>query len=564
MLASKRSLRLSRRSAFLLGSGSVAVAVAVGCGGGSDTSTGSFGGSGGATTTKTSSTGEGGTLFTFASSSSSSGSTGSMGGGGTGGTTGSTTTTGPMCDGNPTTGPGKWAVKNADDAQGQYGQAIAADPFGNVYVTGTYKGTMKLGAQQAEAVNPTYLSMFVAKLDSTGAPQWIHGYAPTPPPGNGIPRVAGQAIAADDQGNVYALGDITGVSNLGGKSVASTGGFFGDSFLVKYNTTGTVSWLTRIGETQPSAPNGKFGTQAMHAIALHKNATGFDVLVGGDTQGTLDLGGGMTLAASGTASQAAFIGVYRSGDGGVVFAKLLGDGSTNQTVYGAVWSPTGEIVITGKAAGPVTFPGGVVLTPAGTQAAFVAKIKGDGSSTVWAKLYGSKTAVGKGVAVDGSGNVFVTGDHKGDVDFGGGPLSNDFGDNVFVAKLDGAGNHIWSHTYGDSTGQQALGISVDAMGRAVVVGEYSGSLDFGGGAITAGGQGQDGFVAKLDTQGCQVWAKTIGDAEYQSAKGVALDSMGNASIVGAFKGTLTFGGVSLSGPTGMAVAEDVFIAQLAP
>lgn len=567
MLASPRPRRFSRRAAFLCGCAGVGIAVAVGCGGGSDTGTGTFGGNGttSATNSLSTSNGSGGELFTFASSSSGGG--GEVGGGGTGGTTtgttssSTTTTMMPICDGNPTSGPAKWAAKNEDDNQGQFGQAVAADPFGNVYITGTYKGVFKMGGKAAEASNPANLATFVAKLNVNGVAQWVHGYQASPPGGNGVPRVAGQAVVTDDQGNLYLLGDLTGVTTFGSQSLQSTGGFFGDSFLVKYDTGGTVSWASRIGETQPAPANGAFGTQRMHGMALRKAATGNEILVGGDTQGALNLGGGIMLNASAVASQAAFVAVYRGGDGSAKLGLLFGDGSTDQAVYGVAWTSTGEILVTGSAAGPITFPGGVTLTPAGMQAAFVAKIKGDGSGTVWAKIYGNKSAVGNAIAVDANGNIFVAGDHQGDIDFGGGALSNNFGKNVFVAKLDAAGNHIWSHSYGDSVGQELRGIGVDAMGRVVLAGEYDGQLDFGGGALPAAGH--DGFIAKLDTHGCQVWAKSIGDAMGQSAKGVAVDAMGNAIVTGTLTGSATFGGTTLTVPSGDA-GGDVFVAQFGP
>lgn len=565
MLASKRSLRLSRRSAFLVGSSSVAVAVAVGCGGGSDTSTGSFGGSGGATSTTKTTTGEGGTLFMFASSSSSSGAGGSTGG--TGGTTGSTTT-GPVCDGNPTTGPGKWAVKNADDNNTQFGLGVAADPFGNVYVTGGYRGTITIGGKTGDKQGATSNAMFVAKLDSNGVAQWVHGYDSTPISGGTVtPAFAGRAIVADAQGNSYVLGEVAGLTTIvapstpGAPALRSTGGHFGDSFLIKYNTSGAISWVTRIGETPNGMSNGPFGTQTTYSVALRKAATGDEVLIGGSSQGKLDFDNGTSLTANSTATSAAFIAVFRSGDGSAKLALALGDGLTDQAVRGVAWDSNGDILVTGDAQGPVNFPGGTTLMPVGTKATFVAKLKGDGTGTTWAKLYGSKEAVGKAIAVDGTGNVFVAGDHKGDIDFGGGVLANNFGSNVFLAKLDPSGNHVWSHTYGDSVAQNVQGMRVDAMGRAVLAGDYRGQIDFGGGALTAGDQ--DGFVAKLDTHGCQVWAKTIGDPKVQGANGVALDAMGNVVITGSLNGSATFGSTTLTVPSADG-GGDLFVAQFGP
>jgi hypothetical protein len=65
------------------------------------------------------------------------------------------------------------------------------------------------------------------------------------------------------------------------------------------------------------------------------------------------------------------------------------------------------------------------------------------------------------VAVDGAGNVLLTGDFDGTVDFGGGPLTSAGSDDIFVAKLDAQGNHLWSKRFGDSYYQQADAVTVD-------------------------------------------------------------------------------------------------------
>jgi hypothetical protein len=259
-----------------------------------------------------------------------------------------------------------------------------------------------------------------------------------------------------------------------------------------------------------------------------------------------------------TGSNAAYVAVFGTLDGTNVLAASFGDGAVEQSGRAIALDKNGDILVAGRTAGAITFPGGSAMTPVGAQGAFVAKIKSDLSATTWAKLYGSDKASGEGIAVDGSGNVYVTGDHSGTIDFGGAMLDNKFGANVFVAKLDGAGKHVYSHTFGDSLAQHAHGIALDAMGRAVVTGQYSGSIDFGGGPLMSGG-GDDIFVARIDAQGCQVWAQRFGDAALQTANAVATDAMGNAVIAGNIGGVVDFGTGALT-----AAGDDVFVAKFAP
>jgi len=454
----------------------------------------------------------------------------------------------PVCDGNPTTGTQKWVEKNNDDGN-QYALGIASDASGNVYVTGSYSGSFTLGGKTAD-VTSAINALFVAKLGPDGTVAWVHGYAATK---TGVPNplVTGRGIAVDGQGNVYVAGDFTGNATFGGTSMTSAGNFFGDSFLLKLNPTGDVLSALRIGDPA-STPASGGSTQTTRAVAVK----GTRVAVVGDAEGILDITGGKTVTGGGTPG--AFLAVFGT-DLTPQFVALLSDGTIPQSTHAVAYDAAGDIVITGNTTGPTTFPGGTAMMPAGVQATFVAKIKGDGTATTWAKLFGAGTSGGEGVAIDPGGDIFLTGDHKGVMDFGGGgTIDNKYGANVFVAKLDSMGGHVWSYSFGDSQAQHALGIGVDAMGRAVVAGQFTGKIDFGGGALTSAG-GDDAFVAKLDTHGCQVWAKGFGDAAEQAANGVAVDAMGNAVVAGSIAGTVSFGATMLA-----AQGTDAVVARFAP
>ncbi|MFT3773995.1 MAG: hypothetical protein QM820_52180 [Minicystis sp.] len=286
-----------------------------------------------------------------------------------------------------------------------------------------------------------------------------------------------------------------------------------------------------------------------------KTPAGDRLALVGDSQGILDIGGGKTAQGGGV--PAAFLATFNTALA-PQFLVQLGDGTIDQSTHAVAFDKNNDLIITGNTKGAINFPGGPMLTPAGTQAAFVAKIKGDGSGTAWAKLYGSGTAGGEGVATDAKGDIYVTGDHQGDIDFGNGVLGNKFGANVFVAHLEGGGNAVWSKSFGDSTSQHAHGIVVDAMGRLIVAGQYSGKIDFGDGELTSAGN-DDAFVAKLDTHGCQVWAKSFGDPMLQAINAIALDPSGNTTLAGNFQGGVMFGSTTLT-----AQGDDIFVTKIAP
>ena len=70
------------------------------------------------------------------------------------------------------------------------------------------------------------------------------------------------------------------------------------------------------------------------------------------------------------------------------------------------------------------------------------------------------------------------------------------GVDVFVAKLDQAGGHVWSRRYGDGGAQLANEVAITPFGSIVVVGDFASTINFGQGSFTAGG-GSDVFVAAL-------------------------------------------------------------------
>ncbi|MBI4705509.1 MAG: hypothetical protein HY744_30820 [Deltaproteobacteria bacterium] len=129
---------------------------------------------------------------------------------------------------------------------------------------------------------------------------------------------------------------------------------------------------------------------------------------------------------------------------------------------------------------------------------------------LWSKAFGG-ASIGYSVAVDGSGSALVTGSFDGTVDFGGGPLTSAGGYDIFVAKLDNAGGHLWSKSFGDASGQGGWAIAADGSGNVLVTGGFAGAVDFGGGPLTSAGGG-DIFVAKLDPSGNPVWQPRVEQA----------------------------------------------------
>jgi hypothetical protein len=181
--------------------------------------------------------------------------------------------------------------------------------------------------------------------------------------------------------------------------------------------------------------------------------------------------------------------------------------------------------------------------------------KGDFS---WAKRFGDMDdQVATSVGVDSMGNVVVAGYFVSSLEFGSGPLNSAGSADVFLAKLDANGFLLWGYGFGDMSAQSAASIALDTADGVVVAGSFAGSLDFGGGAITSGGNA-DVFVAKLDASGKNIWSKRFGSTDDASIVKVAVDDAKNVFVLGNFSGSVTFGDKPLNG----AGNGDFFLAKL--
>lgn len=147
-----------------------------------------------------------------------------------------------------------------------------------------------------------------------------------------------------------------------------------------------------------------------------------------------------------------------------------------------------------------------------------------------------------GVAIDGSGNVYLTGSTQGGL----GGNFNLGGEDLFLIKYDPAGVREWTRQFGTAAADVANAVAVDGTGNIYLVGSTLGTL---AGNVSAGGK--DLVLLKYSSSGVLVWSRQFGSFASDEAKGVAVDTGGNIYVVGS-----TFG--SLPGNV-TAGSEDLFL-----
>jgi hypothetical protein len=208
------------------------------------------------------------------------------------------------------------------------------------------------------------------------------------------------------------------------------------------------------------------------------------------------------------------------------------DGSGNAYVTGRTFSTDYDVT-----------PGAFQTTYGGGLGAdvFVTKLSPTGTALVYSTyIGGSGDESGRGIAVDGSGNAYVTGyTNSTDYDVTPGAFQTTYGGglmDVFVTKLNATGTALVYSTYiGGSGDDGGSGIAVDGSGNAHVTG-YTESTDYDvipGAFQTTNGGNSDVFVTKLNATGTAlVYSTYIGGSANDYGSAIAVDGSGNAYVTG--------------------------------
>jgi len=195
-------------------------------------------------------------------------------------------------------------------------------------------------------------------------------------------------------------------------------------------------------------------------------------------------------------------------------------GAGKDQVYAISIDASGNIYTTGYFKETVDFnPGAGTynLTSAGQSDIFIQKLDAAGNF-LWAKSFGGTSGdVAYSLSIDASGNVYTTGWFRGTVDFDPGAgtyfLTSEGFKDIFIQKLDAAGNFLWAKSFGGTSGDKAYSLSIDILGNVYTTGYFEGTVDFDPGAetyyLTSEGDA-DVFIQKLDAAGNFLWAKSFG------------------------------------------------------
>ena len=388
---------------------------------------------------------------------------------------------------------------------------VTTDSSGTVVLTGTINGSADFGGGVMSGV----YNVFVAKLTPDGNHVWSQSFA------GGSDVQESNAVAIDVSGNIILAGRYRGTMDFGGGPLPTAGWDY-DIFLVKFDTDGNHIWSKAFGSASRD-----------QAWSVAVDASG-NVVVSGYFEGTVDFGGGVLTSAGVYDGYAAKFDAA----GNHLWSKQFGDADWQEN-RGIAIDASGNLVITGYFEGAVDFGGGV-LTSAGNQDVFVARLD-PGGNHIWSRRFGDyHQQEGVDVALDASGNIALTGKFGSTLDFGGGPFTGTGNWDVYVVKFDSAGNHIWSSGFGGSSEERPERIAADASGNVAIAGAFQGAVDFGGGPLVCAGV-YDIFAARFDTSGNHMWSRRFGSSGGDFGGFVGADPLGHVFVAGTAPSGIDFG-----------------------
>lgn len=383
----------------------------------------------------------------------------------------------------------------------EWGYDLAADPAGNVYVTGAFRGPLDFNPSPNEVFEMDAVStadIFVLKLDPNGNFLWAKQLG-------GASSGYGYTLTVDATGNVFTAGyffDTFDFDPGPGVYELTSGLFCHNGFISKLDTDGNFVWAKNIGGYN-------YDNLVMRDISLD---TAGNVYTTGDFRNQVDFDpgpGNFSYLALAESIDGFVLKLNSSGD--FVWARRIGGIKADRGSSIAV-DLAGNVYTTGDFEGSCNFHQNA-NTPYSLQSVggydfFISKMDANGKF-VWAKSIGqSSHDWAQSIALDAVGNVYATGQFLNTADFDPGPgvanLSSEGNYDIFILKLNPDGEYMWAKSIGGTAADGGESILIDPDNQIFLAGFFRNFCDFdpgdGSHHVTANGL-QDAFVLKLGQPG---------------------------------------------------------------
>jgi hypothetical protein len=331
-------------------------------------------------------------------------------------------------------------------------------------------------------------------------------------------------------------------------------------------TSGSSNWNSFVAKLDPSGGclwSKVFKCPAYasaHGVAVDPSG---NVLVTGVFEGSIAFG---TTNLMGTTGHDTLFVAKLDTSGALTWATSV-EATGNSDGTGVAADTLGGVIVAGYYSGSLAFGGSNFTSSDGgtSDSAFVAKLDPTSGAHVWGKSFGTTGKAGaNGVAVDASGDVFVTGTFSPSINFGCSVHSTS-GTAPFVVKLSSFdGTCLGSTAFTGAADAEPARIAVDPSGSVVVTGNFSGpgSINFGDNTTVVPAGGLNMFIARLMPNLACKWAQGFGSMSGGAqGTGIALDTEGGIYATAVLAGSVNFGGGPLAAANGGSIVIAHFFAD---
>ncbi len=365
---------------------------------------------------------------------------------------------------------GNWLWANcAQGTDSERGYDISIDNSGNCYIIGHFQGTATFGDISITSIDN--FDVFVAKADAEGNWLWVKRCG----------AMWGNAIDTDEDGSCYITGyfGLTSNGDFGSTTLTCLGSY--DNFVAKLDTDGNWLWAVQAG-----------GVSEDYCWGISVDSNGNSYIAGYFNTPSIShiayFGDIELLSDSGYDIFVAKLDPY----GNWLWAVNEGDDG-HDYCYGITTTANGVSYIIGEQMIP-SYIGSTDMSYSGT---YVAGIDSNGNWLWAAETDGAASRYGKDVCTDVEGNCYATGYFFGDAYFGDFTLENfNTTTDVFVAKVNPSGQWIWADNTGGGSSELGNGIAIDDSGDIYVTGKFNYTFYCDSSSISSVGS-YDVFVAKM-------------------------------------------------------------------
>jgi len=376
--------------------------------------------------------------------------------------------------------------------------------------------------------------------------QWAHSFG-------SIDLDVGYTILTDADGNVYVsayFSDTVDLDPGAGLLEFGSAGIF-DISIQKFDPDGNLIWAKVFGSAGADVP----GVMKFDSFG--------NIYLSGWFNDSLDFDPGAgTFSLIPFGDYDAFL-LKMDSDGNFLWAEKFG-GAGQEIGQDVEFDPAGNVVLGGSFEGIVDFDPGAgvtLLDSAIAHGGFAVKLDSDGN-------FISATSFDVDV-IDSDGNMYSANYFTGTFDFDPGAgtamLTSAGSRDIYIIKLDPAGNFRWVKQIGDVGADEARVLDIDPAGDLILTSMYEGTVDYdpnsGVDLKTSAGM-KDLVIQKLDTAGNSLWAKSFGGPGAEFFNGAYVDGLGNVYSTGNYELTTDFDpGPGIQNYTVLGLA-DAFVLKL--